>query len=986
MKKRILSIALVVVMIVAMIPAMLGPTAAVDYYDGYDAAKVTSGAINVDAAVDPDTAYLAGEKIISRLHYDDQNSSGETSSFEGYIAADANGFYIWVKAVDKSLDKTNSLGASGGDKMQFYIRSTAVNSYAIGSFEVDYLGQVLASTRFGAFNKDLITFETVTVTDGWVAELYIPLAAMAEEYADLTVDELNSFAIGVQCNNMNNDGSGAHRAYCYDTAKGGSYYRGMYASHTMGSGDNAGGWQGTMCVPVNLVGIETAVVTDAIVVDGKMDAAYAKSELIGCYDAAGKGENFKAYAAATLQGLYIYADIVDNTLDKASSTAVDKGDKFQPYFQFGNRFANTNWGYIEMDYRTAEECDDGVSSFRYVNKGSGWYNNAPKSEDMLHATTKKYDAEGNAIGWTAEIMIPWVGNSALNGMNDLRTQSVNIGLQVNNYTDAGTQLTYCLSDRMGGNYWYANGGYASGDTYYGPSGHFYFTPLVFNFDEDVPTDVTRWAKYVDAIELDGVKDSKYSALAGEDVDDYVYVCFEGADPNFAKGGYNNEINLGNVYYAFTDTDMYIYVEVIDNTVTTTKTYEYACVYYEQSNHAGKWNLSATGEFNNNGNYEGVSHSYTLYDGTNGDTANLALTYVGTKEAYTGYNVEFKMPLTDAEKAALAAGEAIEIGVGVEINDAGTDGVRKYYGYSVNGGGYWYQNSVNRGVVSMPKVRLDKALTEADFTVASKITGANVALGSSINVNYYATLPADKTDAQMKFTFNGNEYFANAKATATANEYMFVFEGLAPQCLGDNIMAELIVDGAVVATKDTYSVVENLASVKNAENEDLVEALLHYGAAAQQYTSYKTGAYVNAGLEAPAYTTITNGDKVVGAANIDGVKFSAAGVYHANTNKIYAKIAVEDVAALDFITVTINGAEVALEKYADGVYIVYTDDILVTEFDDVYTFEITDGIDSQTLTYSVNAYAKAKLDAANAATAALAAATYAYGASAEAYAA
>ena len=52
MKKRIISIALVVAMIVVMIPAMLLPTAAIGCYDGYEGARVSGDAINVDANAD----------------------------------------------------------------------------------------------------------------------------------------------------------------------------------------------------------------------------------------------------------------------------------------------------------------------------------------------------------------------------------------------------------------------------------------------------------------------------------------------------------------------------------------------------------------------------------------------------------------------------------------------------------------------------------------------------------------------------------------------------------------------------------------------------------------------------------------------------------------------------------------------------------------------------------------------------------------------
>ena len=114
-------------------------------------------------------------------------------------------------------------------------------------------------------------------------------------------------------------------------------------------------------------------------------------------------------------------------------------------------------------------------------------------------------------------------------------------------------------------------------------------------------------------------------------------------------------------------------------------------------------------------------------------------------------------------------------------------------------------------------------------------------------------------------------------------------------------------------------------------------------------------------------------------------FTAGGVYFDYTNKLYAKMYI-DAEALEYVTVTINGVEVTPEYLSDGIYKVETNEILVTEFADTFTFVITDDADTATLEYSVNAYCQAKLgNAVRPEAATLAAATYAYGVSALAYA-
>ena len=1009
MKKRILSMAIVVVMIVAMIPAMVLSTSGISYYDGYDSAMVSAGAINVDASETPDAAYLAGEKIISR------NLNGaKANSFEAYVAGDANGVYFWFDVVDTTTDKAShykekndestgylpvfdgyKASYASGDRLQVYYRGDAHNGATfVGSIGFDYVGQMAIEYRFGSPDSSLVDFDYKVTETGWVAELYVPWAALSSALAGLTTEEISSFKIGIQCNDYTNDGTDKIINLCYDTKRGGSYYRGMYSNHSFDKGagngsdkDLAGSWQGTLCVPINFVGVQTAVVSAAPTVDGVMDAAYAKSEKI-----VSNVDGFYGYTLATTDGLYVFANLADTTLDKPADVTVDKGDKFQLYFQMGNLLSDRNWGYIEMDYTT----DDVKPNFRYVAKG-GFYNNAPVEANMQHAFTTSEE------GWTAEVFIPWAGSVALDGLNQFTQGTVSVMLQFNDYThtpkaEGGythSARNYALSNGFGGGAWYDTVGT------YGPSGSFYLIPLVFNFDADVQYDYNRWAVYVDSITLDGEKDDKYIALAGEDVDDYVYVEFDGAVEGFNKGGTYNKINMANVYYAFTDTDMYIYIEVLDNTVSSTKTYEYACVYYEQSDWAGKWNLSATGEYNSNANYdyiEGKGRTWTLYNGSNGDTANLALTYEGTKTAYTGYNIEFKMALTEEEKAALAAGEAIQIGVGVEINNAGTDGKRTHYGYSVEGGGYWYQQNANRGKVSMPNVVLDRNNTAANVTLTPEIKSASVTLGDTLAMNYYTTLPAkDAADYQMRFTFNDKVTYATATKGASANEFVFSFKGIAPQCVGDNIKAELMRGDEVVDVKDNYSVFQNCMNIVNDNPTNmalinLVGNLGAYAAAAQNYANYKTDALVNAGFEGYATTvdTIVNSDKTLDGEAREDFGFTAAGVYFDYANKVYAKFIAPE-GAIDFeeFSITINGVEAYIAE--TGVttelgieYIVYTDYISVTDFDEVFTFVLTDGFTTQTLTYSVNAYCKAKLNAEKATTAALAAATYSYGAAAEAY--
>jgi hypothetical protein len=351
-----------------------------------------------------------------------------------------------------------------------------------------------------------------------------------------------------------------------------------------------------------------------------------------------------------------------------------------------------------------------------------------------------------------------------------------------------------------------------------------------------------------------------------------------------------------------------------------------------------------------------------------------------------WSYEIKLPLTAQDKEDIANGTFFfSIGTqyldSFDTNDNHGDNERNFK-YNIANSGIYQGDSANPSeIIKFAPV------TFAENGNANSFVGASVALGENINVNYYANVAiADLASAKVKFTFNEDEYWAGPKTSDVAGQYIFAFEGIAPQCMGDNIKAELYIGDKVVATKDNYSILQNVKNVKSSKTTALVEALLNYGAAAQKYAYYKTDALVNAGLTAPTYSTIVNGDRAASEAKVAGAKFYAAGVYHGNANKIYAKIAVTT-ANVEALTVKINGvnAKLELSDAEKNIYIVYTDDIKVVGFDRVYNFVLSDGTNNQTLTYSVNAYCAAKQNAENARTAELAKAMYAYGVAAEAYA-
>jgi hypothetical protein len=267
------------------------------------------------------------------------------------------------------------------------------------------------------------------------------------------------------------------------------------------------------------------------------------------------------------------------------------------------------------------------------------------------------------------------------------------------------------------------------------------------------------------------------------------------------------------------------------------------------------------------------------------------------------------------------------------------------------------------------------------------------------MNYYAKAdPAYGTPA-MRFTYRGKTETVRGVPTETEGEYVFSLKGIAPQCMGENIKAELILvweDGTefVMDTKESYSIRRYCddALAANPDNKalaTLLADLLAYGDAAQDYANYNEDTPVSEGFEvAPTeWEDVTDTDFTLSEKTREELCFAAAGVRFGYVNRIYFKIKAAD---LTGVTLTVNGKtytadDLTLGEDTADTYIFYTDAVYATEFDKVFTAELsTDGEVIQTVTYSVKSYVCAKQNSNDTEIAALVKALYNYGRSAIAY--
>ena len=269
------------------------------------------------------------------------------------------------------------------------------------------------------------------------------------------------------------------------------------------------------------------------------------------------------------------------------------------------------------------------------------------------------------------------------------------------------------------------------------------------------------------------------------------------------------------------------------------------------------------------------------------------------------------------------------------------------------------------------------ITLVPVELSAHIDSASITVGENLTLNYYVTMSEIFATAQMTFTVDGKDYTVDG--TPVGGRYVFSLD-VPPHYMTENVKAELIFNEITITQKDTYSIKEytdnQLANVEGSTNEkdiqlkNLLNAITAYGVASSNYKA-ETG---TAGEKVvPESENVFNLENEAGVEQF-GAYFTGANVWFDNTNKIMVLIN-----TTENVTMKINGTEVVVTGTT-----IYTDELLPTQFNDTYTFELYyDGNLMQTLTYSVNSYAYKMQQNAN--IGALAVALYNYGAAAEIYA-
>lgn len=283
--------------------------------------------------------------------------------------------------------------------------------------------------------------------------------------------------------------------------------------------------------------------------------------------------------------------------------------------------------------------------------------------------------------------------------------------------------------------------------------------------------------------------------------------------------------------------------------------------------------------------------------------------------------------------------------------------------------------------------------------------AGATLNENITMNFIGTAltkeDVDGNDFKMTFVMNGSK--TSVSPVEKNGKYTFPFAGIAPQCMNDEISYEMTMNGAVVKQGSTSvsgylkQLIEkkpdNMTDAKFKAMSTLVSDMLNYGSAAQAYTGHGTDSLLNKDYYNDIvnnYTELESTDKALSGAAPAGAKFTNVGVRFDNVNKVFFRFTADDVSN---VIITINGVAYEQDKFVKtgDKYTVYSEDVLASKFDTVYTAILTyRGLDEQQMmTYSVKSFAysfqnKRGENGKLTAEAVLARATYTYGVSAKAY--
>ncbi len=326
-------------------------------------------------------------------------------------------------------------------------------------------------------------------------------------------------------------------------------------------------------------------------------------------------------------------------------------------------------------------------------------------------------------------------------------------------------------------------------------------------------------------------------------------------------------------------------------------------------------------------------------------------------------ITFRTQIENKEKGAIPVGAAYIIAA------EGGDVI-----YNIKSGGvYPLSGMTATGSVAVNAVTELPELEEASYA----IKGVSVDIGSTLSLKYKVDfggidlerLAANGFNLSVDFARNGKTENVVDYVIDEDGYYVFTYEGLNAQCMGDLINARVYLADVVLLSKNGYSVKEYASNLYNSTAADLgisdakfsalkslLGAMLNYGAEAQRYIKYNVDDLVNAELDWAKniqFVAPETENRVVFGNEYEDAKVVSVGLNISNVYKIFFRVAITDEAVKVYLK-SGDGEAVEVTEIVDGK--VYTDAIKATEADTNFTLTIKSGDDVVSeVTYDVNDY-------------------------------
>lgn len=276
----------------------------------------------------------------------------------------------------------------------------------------------------------------------------------------------------------------------------------------------------------------------------------------------------------------------------------------------------------------------------------------------------------------------------------------------------------------------------------------------------------------------------------------------------------------------------------------------------------------------------------------------------------------------------------------------------------------------------PAVYLDSARTV--YYNMNRIYGVSLTLSADLTVRYICYLDEDHKDADMTFTWQ-NRTSAVAGDAENGGRYVYSFRGVCPQCMTDNLKAELTLGGTVLDGRDTFCVAEycakRLAKTEDPEEKTLLVDLIDYGAAAQVYANYRTEALADqydayrtakeaSGATGTGSSPVLAERGLVGDRTANGSGWISATLYFDYCCRLSLRFRADSAdVGTDSVTVVEvrdgNSRTYGLSDFTaaeDGTYRLRTDPVSVCDFGKEFTYALMIGDRTvQSLTYGIGVW-------------------------------